>query len=287
MEGKARFASWLIVLFVTLLCIPLLLNSDHKALAKIVGVSIVILFSVALWYWRTQTLRKVKIQSRIKLNLNDRFWLNEHIPYYKVLSKSNKTIFEDRLGLFLSEIRILEIGKEMPEKETCLYVASSAIIAFWGLPYWNYGELTKVFVYPNEFNELNEMHDNRSGLGNIHHGNLTDSTLILSLDLLIQGFKKLDGQNVGINEFSYLMDKNDDAIDIVPGLFSIENQKLWNELIETELIKLIKQGELDNHTYTGKIEFFAVLMEYYREKPEKIEKLFPEIYAILKRKLLN
>jgi hypothetical protein len=288
LEGKARFSAWLIVLFITLLCIPLLLNSDHKVLAKIVGVSIVVLFSVALWYWRTQTLRKIKMQARIKLNLNDRFWLNEHIPYYKVLSKSNKTIFEDRLGLFLTEIRIKEIGKEMPEKETCLYVASSAIIAFWGLPYWNYGELTEVFVYPKDLNELNETHDNNgSGQVNIHHGGLIDSTMFLSLDSLIQGFKKLDGQNVGIHEFSHLMDKNDDTIDGVPGLFSIENQKLWNELIETELKRLVKQGELDNYAYTGKTEFFAVIMEYYKEKPEKIERHFPEIYAILKKNLLS
>jgi Mlc titration factor MtfA (ptsG expression regulator) len=287
LEGKARFSAWLIVLFITLLCIPLLLNSDHKVLAKIVGVSIVVLFSVALWYWRTQTLRKIKMQARIKLNLNDRFWLNEHIPYYKVLSKSNKTIFEDRLGLFLAEIRIKEIGKEMPEKETCLYVASSAIIAFWGLPYWNYGELTEVLVYPKDFNELNEMHNNGSGQRNIHHGGLIDSTMFLSLDSLVKGFKKLDGQNVGIHESLHLISKNDHFIDGVPGLFSIQDQKLWNELIETELIGLVKQGILDNYVYSGKTEFFAVIMKYYREKPEKIERHFPEIHAILKKNLPN
>lgn len=287
LEGKARFSAWLIVLFVTLLFIPLLLTSDYKVLAKIIGVTIVVLFSVALWYWRTQTVRQIKKQARIKLNLNDRFWLNEHIPYYKSLSKSNKIIFEDRLGLFLAEIRITEIGKEMPEKETCLYVASSAIIAFWGLPYWNYGELTEVLVYPKDFNESNEIVDDGYVQGKVHHGGLMDSTMILSLQSLIKGFKNLDGHNVGIHEFSHLIDKNDDVIDGVPGLFSVDDQKLWNELIETELRKRIKQNKIDNYAYTGKTEFFAVIMEYYRETPEKLERHFPEIYAILQKNLPN
>ena len=97
----------------------------------------------------------------------------------------------------------------------------------------------------------------------------------------------MDGHNVGIHEFSHLIDKNDNVIDGVPGLFSVDDQKLWNEIIETELRKRIKQNKIDNYAYTGKTEFFAVIMEYYRETPEKLERHFPDIYAILRKNLPN
>jgi Mlc titration factor MtfA (ptsG expression regulator) len=131
------------------------------------------------------------------------------------------------------------------------------------------------------------MNDNGYIQGKIHHGGLINSKLILSLESLTKGYKKLDGHKIGIHGSSHLFDKNDDVIGGVPGLFSLENQKLWNELFETELRSRITQNKIVHNAYTGKTEFFAVIMEYYRETPVKLEIHFPEIYAILKKILPN
>lgn len=281
LKQKSRFTALLTVLFVLLITIPALLTSDYKVTAKIVGVFVVIILSASLWIWRMQTIRKISRNARIPLNLNDRYWLNEHISFYNTLSKADKKIFEDRIGLFLAEIRITEIGKESPDKATCLYVACSAVISFWGLPYWNYGELSEVLVYPNDFSEENSIDEKGNIQGKIHHGGLMDSTMILSLPSLVYGFSINDGRNVGIHEFSHLLDKEDDSIDGLPFMFSSEDRLIWSRVVERELRKKQHESKINGYAYTDKTEFFAVLMEVYHENPNRIKKRFPELYDIL------
>jgi Mlc titration factor MtfA (ptsG expression regulator) len=244
-------------------------------------VIVIVTLSIALWFWRTRTLRDIKRKARIQFNLNDRFWLMNNISFYKELSNSEKKIFEDRLGLFLAEIKITEIGKELPEKSTCFYVGSSAIITFWGLPYWNYGDLSEVLVYPENFTMENEI-NNRAGVqGKVHHGGLMDSTMILSLPALIDGFKLYDSQNVGIHEFAHLLDKQDESIDGIPFMYSEEDRSIWSDIVEHEIRKKRINSKIDRYALTNESEFFAVLMEVYRENPNRIKKKYPELYRIL------
>lgn len=281
LKRKSRFAALLTVLFVLLITIPALLTSEYKMAAKVSGVLVVIILSTSLWIWRMQTIRKIERKAKVPLNLNDRFWMNEHISFYSTLSRGDKKIFEDRIGLFLAEIKITEIGKDVPDKATCLYVASSAIITFWGLPYWNYGELSEVLVYPNDFNNQNQIEEKGNVQGKIHHGGLMDSTMILSLPSLIHGFSLNDGQNVGIHEFAHLLDKEDDNIDGLPFMFSTEDRIIWSRIVDKELRKKKAESKINGYAYTGKTEFFAVLMEVYHENPNRIKKRFPELYDIL------
>lgn len=278
LEGKARFAAWLIVLSILLVAIPILLKSDYKLTAKIFGVAVIMTISFALWYWRLQTIRRIKKRARIRLNLNDRFWLNSHIRFYKGLTRSDKLVFEDRVGLFLAEIRITEIGKDIPVKSTCLYVASSAVISFWGLPYWNYGELSEVLVYPENFNLDNSIHSKGIVEGKVHHRGLMDSTMILSLPALTRGFSFDDGKNVGIHEFAHLLDKEDNSIDGVPFMLSEDDRVIWSRLVVREMKKNNSKSNIDSYAFTNNVEFFAVLMELYKEKPKFLEKNHPEIY---------
>lgn len=286
LEGKARFASWLSIFFVLLITIPALLGSELKDTAKIVGVVVIVLLSIALWYWRTQTIRRVKRRLRIPLNLNDRYWLNENITFYKHLSKQNKLIFEDRLALFLAEIVISEIGKKVPEKSTCFYVASSAVIAFWGLPYWNYGSLSEVLVYPDDFTMANEIDPKGNVQGKVHHGGLMDSTMILSLTSLKAGFNNgVDGRNVGVHEFAHLLDKADKVIDGIPFMLSASERQLWAAIVEKELASEDQNSKVDPYAFSNRSEFFAVILEIYRENPERLAKLYPELYEVLAKNI--
>jgi Mlc titration factor MtfA (ptsG expression regulator) len=286
LEGKARFSAWLTVFFVLLITIPALLGSELKATAKTFGVVVIVLLSIALWIWRTQTIRRVKRKARIPINLNDRFWLNENIPFYKQLKAADKRIFEDRIALFLAEVVITEIGKKVPEKSTCFYVAGSAVIAFWGLPYWNYGGLTEVLVYPEDFSADNQPDPSGSFQGKMHHGGLMDSTMILSLPSLKRGFElSRDGKNVGVHEFAHLLDKSDRSIDGIPFIIVDEERKIWAELIEYYLKRKNIHEVIGQHAASSPAEFFAALVELYRENPERLKKRFPELFILLEKKL--
>ena len=275
-----KFSPWLLLFVFLLVGIPILLHYGENEIARFFGILTVISISIALWIWRIQTKSKLPKNGRIKLNTNDLFWLNKHIPFYAKLSKSDKKIFQDRIGLFLANIKITEINKEYPEKETCLYVASSAVIAYWGLPYWNYGELSEVLVYPTNFNIDNSL--NKLGIvqGKIHHGGLMNNTMILSLPALIKGFQiDNDKKNVGVHEFTHLLDKSDGEIDGVPPMIGKEDRKIWIKIIEKEIDK-IKKGKstIPKYASMNHSEFFAVVIEYYKECPKLLKIKHPELY---------
>lgn len=286
LEGRARFSAWLIVFFLLLITIPALMGSELKLAAKWFGVAVIALLSIALWIWRTQTVRRVKRKARIPINLNDKYWLNEHIPFYKFLKTADKKIFEDRIALFLAEVVIAEVGKEIPQKSTCFYVASSAVIAFWGLPYWNYGELSEVLVYPEDFTEDNRPDPSGAFQGKVHHGGIMDATMILSLPALKRGFDlSKDGKNVGIHEFAHLLDKSDRSIDGIPFIIDEVDRRVWLGLIGHYLRKKNIREVIGAHAASNPAEFFAALVELYRENPERLEKRFPELYILMEKEL--
>jgi Mlc titration factor MtfA (ptsG expression regulator) len=285
LEGKARFTSWLVVFFVLLFSVPPLMASEMKLMAKIFGIVVIVAISTALWIWRIQTIKRMQRKARVVLNLNDRFWLKEHIVFYNRLSSADKIVFEDRIGLFLAEITIVEVGQTIPQKSTCLYVASSAVIAFWGLPYWNYGELTEVIIYPSNFDEGNALDEHGAVSGKVHHGGLMDNTMVLSLPTLKNGFKLLDARNVGIHEFAHMLDKADDSIDGIPAFLNEDERKIWASLVEHDLHRQVKQSKYNQYAFTSKEEFFAVLIETYRENPKRVQKRYPELFEILERHL--
>jgi Mlc titration factor MtfA (ptsG expression regulator) len=280
---KYSFLIWSLLFLILLGSIPLFLNYKGVATARIIGFTVTILIVVALWYWRYESRRKSPRNERIKLNSNDVFWLEKHISFYAKLSKKDQQIFKDRLGIFLADIQITEVDKEVAEKETCFYVAASAIITFWGLPYWNYGDLQEVLVYPSNFNMDNSLNDHGRVGGKVYHGGLMDKTMILSLPELVKGFQiDNDKKNVGVHEFSHLLDKSDGSIDGVPPFMEEKDQKIWLQIMDREMKKI----ENDNSTIPDygafdKTEFFAVVSEYYKECPKLLKIKHRELYDLL------
>lgn len=278
-KSKFNFGIWIITFFILLCSIPILIHFGYVKPAKGLGIVVVVTSVVAIRRW----MYLLKKPAKTFISLNDKYWLKEHIEFYKDLSKIDKVIFEDRVALFISDIIITEIGKDVPEKSTCLYVASSAVITFWGLPYWNYGRLSEVLVYPENFNDDNTINEQGVVAGKVHQGGLMDTTMILSLPALIAGFKNFnDKQNVGIHEFAHLVDKASGNIDGVPAGMPKEDRKLWLQLCDEEMKAIIKgKSKINEYAATNKGEFFAVIVEYYRESPETLEKKHPEIFQIL------
>lgn len=285
LKSKGRFAVWIFTFLFLLATIPLLLNTNNTSTAKFFGVFVLVLIVFALWVWRIQTRKRADRLARVRLTTNETHWLNKHIPFYSNLNKEQKRIFEDRVGIFLAEITITEVDNDVPEKSTCLYVASSAIIAYWGLPYWNYGDLSEVLVYPSNFDMNNAL--NKRGLvsGKVHHGGLLDNTMILSLPALIHGFEnKSDKSNVGIHEFAHLLDKADGSIDGLPFMLKREDKQYWIDLIEREISKIQSSASnINAYGATNRPEFFAVITEYYKERPQLLKNKHPELFDMMQR----
>lgn len=280
---NVSYILWTLLFLGLLGSIPILLYNNGVGVAKIIGFVVIIAIVVALWYWRYDVRKKSPRNERIKLNTNDLFWLERHIPFYEKLTKSDRKIFIDRVGIFLADVQITEVDKEVAEKETCFYVASSAVIAYWGLPYYNYGELQEVLVYPSNFNLDNTLSERGRIAGKVHHGGLMDQTMILSLPELVKGFQiDNDKKNVGVHEFSHLLDKSDGSIDGIPPYMGEEDRKIWLQLMEREM-DLMQKDKTTIPTYGGidQTEFFAVVSEYYKECPNLLKIKHRELFDVL------
>ena len=113
------------------------------------------------------------------------------------------------------------------------------------------------------------------------------SSMVLSKPSLYSGFSLFDDKlNVGIHEFAHKVDGEDGAIDGIPGLLvsGPEVVKEWLSVIEEESA-LIEKGKSDINPYalTNRVEFFAVVSEYFFENPDAMAEKHPRLYGILKR----
>lgn len=150
MKKSINYIFWIFFFLLILGLIPISLLSNQVFLAKTLGILAVVSLSLALWIWKKQLAEKYGSNNRVKVNLNDAFWLNQHIPFYTKLRKSDKTVFENRLGLFLGSMNFRTTLEEKEAKEALLFLGSSAVQAFWGLPPISLVSIESIGISPTE-----------------------------------------------------------------------------------------------------------------------------------------
>ena len=83
--------------------------------------------------------------------------------------------------------------------------------------------------------------------------------------------------------FAHLLDKSDGATDGLPeNLLPADSIKPWLQWMHREMA-LIKNNRSDIDVYgaTNEAEFFAVVSEYFFEKPTQFQEKHPELYELL------
>jgi len=170
------------------------------------------------------------------------------------------------------------------DDETRLLVAASGVAPFFELPFWDYGDLHEIFIYPNNFGADYQPGKDKHILGLVGDSGIINHLMILSKPALVQGFKHPRNQrHVGYHEFAHILDRADGTIDGIPNLF-LPKSKInpWLKLVYREM-KRIRNRDSDINPYalTNEAEFFAVVSEYYLEHPKKMKKRHPELFEIL------
>lgn len=211
--------------------------------------------------------------------------LTESVSYYRHLEPEDRTRFEQLIAIFLAETRITGVGVDLNDTHRLL-IGASAVIPIMGFPGWEYRYLSEILVYPDRFD-----HDYQTGtsqdqriLGMVH-GALNNGVLILSLPALVQGFKDpLDKHNVGIHEFSHIIDKQDGSIDGIPLTLSPAISAPWRAI----LAEIFQDGKpfpkgIDPYGKTNPQEFLAVLTEHYFENPASLKKRHPELFSLMEK----
>jgi len=211
--------------------------------------------------------------------------LQQHVLYYKNLQEMRKADFEHRILLFLAEKRINGIDTAIDDLDKLL-VASSAIIPLFNYPYYNYPRLTEVNLYSTSFDDkfqTNARVEGRNTLGMIGTGFLNGIVLLSKPDLRAAFNGQRHKNNVGIHEFTHLIDKADGAVDGVPQILFDHSYVLpWLKEVKKEMAKIKnRKSDINPYALTNDAEFLAVVSEYFFDAPEKMKNKHPELYAML------
>jgi hypothetical protein len=108
--------------------IPVMLLLGWVVPAKIIGVVTVVLLSISVRYWLYNTKKEFDPKERIRINLNDRYWMQRELPFYNALDKNNKRMFEDRMGVFLARVPVcLSSGELLMDRQKALKIAATLV----------------------------------------------------------------------------------------------------------------------------------------------------------------
>jgi len=209
--------------------------------------------------------------------------LAQEVPFYQQLDENKKNAFEERVQHFLAQVRITGVNTTVEDIDRVL-VAASAVIPIFNFSDWEYINLHEVLLYPDSFDhDFEQQGGGRNILGMVGSGAM-NHMMILSQFELRQAFSNRTGKNnTAIHEFVHLVDKTDGSIDGVPE--SLLDKKYivpWLQLMQKE-IELIHddRSDIDPYGSTNQAEFFAVVSEYFFERPALLQEKRPELYELL------
>ncbi len=243
-------------------------------------IPIVVLFLIGYYIFKKP---KLNVVANPQQEANYQSLLAQHVLFYQQLQPEQQQRFVLKVEEFLQETRIEGVGLELEDLDRVL-VAASALIPIFGFKDWKYPQLTNVILYPDAFNNDFKFDEGNQEIAGMVGSGFMNGQMILSRAALRKGFSASAGkENTGIHEFVHLLDKEDGATDGVPEhLLTPEFTEPWLKMIHQE-IKKIQAGKSDISPYatTNEAEFFAVVAEYFFEKPEKLKDKHSELYEML------
>ncbi len=248
-------------------------------LAAILTVSIIASLYYFLFKWQKKTRAVARISSSY------RQLLEIYVPFYQRLDKEKKSEFEERVQEFLARVRITGVKTGVEDIDR-VFIAASAIIPIFNFPGWQYINLHEVLLYPGAFDEEYRLEGSqRPYLGIVGNGPL-NHVMILSQSALRYAFiNKTGKENAALHEFVHLVDKMDGSVDGLPA-FILDKQYIlpWLQLMRRE-IALILENRSDINPYgaTNEAEFFAVVSEYFFERPQLFKEKHPELFELLEK----
>ncbi|TND06977.1 MAG: hypothetical protein FD123_3441 [Bacteroidetes bacterium] len=214
-----------------------------------------------------------------------KIFLESKVTFYSGLSGDEKKLFEFKVQEFLSNCRITGVKTEVDDKDRLL-VASSAVIPIFQFPEWRYGNLYEVLIYPSSFTENFQLTGPGNNILGMVGTGYMEGKMILSKQALHHGFEnETDKKNTAIHEFVHLIDKMDDTIDGIPETLLHKQYAIpWISLIEKKIEEIYAdKSDINPYGATSKVEFFAVISEYFFERPKLLEQKHPELYELLEK----
>jgi len=246
-----------------------------------VGIIIVFIIAVVVLAYRSG---RKKAVSDYKLPYNAKAILADKVVFYKKLGDADKLVFEERIRDFLGSVVIRGVDTDVTDEDRIL-VASGAIMLIFSFPDWRYNNLDEVLLYKNYFNFNYNTDGPDRNIGGMVGDGAMNGKMILSRPALRASFEDFpNGRNTIIHEFAHLIDKADGYVDGVPEYLLTRPQVTpWIDTMRKQIMQMRRDNrtDIDDYGATNEGEFFAVISEYFFERPEKLRERHPELYTML------
>lgn len=142
-----HFSIWLFIFAGILFCIPLFIWFEFIVLAKICGVTVLVLLLFAMRRWfALARINNNRVERKI-LSTNELYVLQQVLPLFKRLTARQQRILKDQLGLFLAEVRF---NGDWPQK-TQFSVGLLVVLSTWETGYINKQNWQLVLTNANQF----------------------------------------------------------------------------------------------------------------------------------------
>jgi MtfA peptidase len=229
--------------------------------------------------WRALTARGARRERARRAPFPDewRRILEDRYDHYHRLPPDLRRRFEQHVAVFLAETRITGVEVEVDLELRLLVAASAATLtAGWEGEHWDH--LAEVLLYPQDFGRDYSLDEDELS-GQAHPW----GTVILSAPTLEDSFDDPDdGFHVGLHEFAHLLDVDQTHFDGVPRGLDAARSREWLEVVDREMDR-VRRGKsaLDPYAAEDAVEFLAVAVETFFERPLELRRRHREVYAIL------
>ena len=205
----------------------------------------------------------------------------EQVPLFNKLPSELREKLEGKINLFLHQIEFIGCdGLDLTE-EMQLSIAAQACVLIVNKDMW-YKNLRTVLIYPGAF-KSRIMDHNGYVVTEREVVRIGESwargPVILSWAHADEGaFIDNDGHNVVFHEFAHQLDDLSGYTDAAPILDRSHNIGGWNNVLSEAYERLVKNVEasretiIDSYGATSPVEYFAVVVELFFEKPVALKR---------------
>jgi Mlc titration factor MtfA (ptsG expression regulator) len=206
--------------------------------------------------------------------------LEQRSPFYGRLRPEGRRRFGRDVQIFLDEQRIYARGGAEVSDDVRVLISASAATLTYGMPEWEWGSVRDIIVYRADFNDQYE-HGKDSHLSGMVH---SQGPVLLSKPALQMSFRPgTAGHNVALHEFAHVMDFADGYADGLPAGVDWHSAAPWVNVVADRLRQVRREGHPALRPYAGvnEAELFAVAVEVFFERPEKLQEKDPELFGLL------
>lgn len=220
--------------------------------------------------------------------------LERNVAHWRLLSPAERAELRSLVQVFVAEKYWEGCGGLELTDEIRVTIAGLACLLVLGLEHTLYSNVETILVYPSTVIAPGQRSAIAAGITleepavPIYGQSILRGPVVLVWDAVLRGAIHPErGHNVVYHEFAHKLDMLDGCVDGTPPLAERAQYLRWVKVCTHEYEELRRRVAKGEHTFldayggTSPGEFFAVITEYFFDKPLQMRRHHPELYSLL------